>query len=375
MRRFLHLASRGFLFLGLLLAWVQPARADFTGFTVQYGSVLIAPDRIQFSFMWGAVAREISAPANSQVTVSVTVDNTQTNTIGWIGATADEWRITLASGQEAVQVSGNQIRQTQETLSLTIPEDTESATLRIEGVDRGFWAGFYGPAVTNVQIDVSEYAQTTTTVATTTTQPEETTTIPETTTTVGEPSSLPTQVPTTSVNTDAPTSAPLPTPFPEVSPPVTETTPSTSSPTTTVASTTTQSPTTTEPATTEPPATEPATTLAQSPESTPGQTTEPITAPAETVPATAPAETFPASTEPDTTTTSSDAVPTTNLQALSDDDKEELEAQVNIFAGGYESYVPTGSTITVAQRRTVIAVTAVTLVLSSPLPGGRRKLK
>ena len=137
-RQFFHLASRGFLFLGLLVAWAEPARADFTGWTVEQGQVNITESSIQFSYQWGRVAKVISAPAGTTVSASVTIDNTTANTIGYQGQTADEWTITFSSGQEAVTVSGNEIGTTQQTVQVVVPEGSDSAVLRIAGIDNGY---------------------------------------------------------------------------------------------------------------------------------------------------------------------------------------------------------------------------------------------
>jgi hypothetical protein len=53
--------------------------------------------------------------------------------------------------------------------------------------------------------------------------------------------------------------------------------------------------------------------------------------------------------------------------------KEQFEESVNIYDGSYEEYVPVGSSITVAQRRTIVAVTTVTTML--PLPGGKKSTR
>lgn len=62
-------------------------------------------------------------------------------------------------------------------------------------------------------------------------------------------------------------------------------------------------------------------------------------------------------------------------QALSDapdDVKSELESTINVYSGQFDSYVPLGSTVTVAERRTVVAVTAVSFALPPPPPSRRR---
>lgn len=148
--------------------------------------------------------------------------------------------------------------------------------------------------------------ETTTTLESTTTTQESTTTVPETTTTVEET--------TTTVE---------------------ETTTTTQAPTTTVAPSPEISTTTTEVVTqpTEPPAT---TTI---PEPTP--TTEVVV---------------------DTTIIEQPAAD------ASDEEKMEFEQTVNIFDGTHDDYVPLGSTITVAQRRAVVAATAVLFILPVPVP-------
>lgn len=41
--------------------------------------------------------------------------------------------------------------------------------------------------------------------------------------------------------------------------------------------------------------------------------------------------------------------------------KEEFEAEINVFEGAFDDYTPTGSNVTVQQRRTIVAVTAITM--------------
>jgi len=53
------------------------------------------------------------------------------------------------------------------------------------------------------------------------------------------------------------------------------------------------------------------------------------------------------------------------------EEKQKFEEEVNVFSGGYDDYVPSGSTISVAERRTVVAVSAVFFV--TPLPAPRRR--
>ncbi len=49
----------------------------------------------------------------------------------------------------------------------------------------------------------------------------------------------------------------------------------------------------------------------------------------------------------------------------SDEVKEELEAEINVFAGGFEEYVPEDSNINVDDRRSIIAVTSTAIVATT----------
>lgn len=51
--------------------------------------------------------------------------------------------------------------------------------------------------------------------------------------------------------------------------------------------------------------------------------------------------------------------------------KEKFEAEVNIFGGGLDSYVPVGSNVTVGQRRALVAIGAV--LTAAPILTARRK--
>ena len=54
--------------------------------------------------------------------------------------------------------------------------------------------------------------------------------------------------------------------------------------------------------------------------------------------------------------------------------KEEFEAEVNVFSGSFDNYVPSGSNIDVGERRTLVAVTAtVSAAAAAPAGGGRRR--
>ena len=56
------------------------------------------------------------------------------------------------------------------------------------------------------------------------------------------------------------------------------------------------------------------------------------------------------------------------LKTATDEVKEAFEENVNIFSGTFDNYVPSGSTVSVAQRRTVVAATAVLFVAPLPIP-------
>lgn len=54
--------------------------------------------------------------------------------------------------------------------------------------------------------------------------------------------------------------------------------------------------------------------------------------------------------------------------------KSELESQLNVFSGALDSYKPLGSNVTVAERRTIVAITATVASPVSPLSTRRRKV-
>lgn len=177
---------------------------------------------------------------------------------------------------------------------------------------------------------------------TTTTEPS--TTVPESPTTL--------ETTTTSTTTTSTTVAAV---IPPPPPPVEETTVPSTFPSTSVAPSTTETP-----ATTLPPAT-----------STIPST---ITLPATTVPATTLAPEASGSSESDA---NPDPVVDTGPveQPPSDasfEEKLEFESKVDVFSGEYDDYVPAGSTVSVAQRRTVVAVTAV-LIMFAPPPTRMRR--
>jgi len=61
------------------------------------------------------------------------------------------------------------------------------------------------------------------------------------------------------------------------------------------------------------------------------------------------------------------------LNQADDETRSALEQQVNVFTGALDSYIPVGSNVTVAERRTIVAVTATVASPVSPLPAARRR--
>jgi len=53
--------------------------------------------------------------------------------------------------------------------------------------------------------------------------------------------------------------------------------------------------------------------------------------------------------------------------------KAAFEAEINVFGGQFDAYVPVGSTVDVGTRRTLVAATAATTVLPGPAAIGKRK--
>jgi len=54
--------------------------------------------------------------------------------------------------------------------------------------------------------------------------------------------------------------------------------------------------------------------------------------------------------------------------------KNQFESEVNVFSGSIDTYIPSGSNVSVAERRTIVAVTATVASPVSPLPTRRRKV-
>lgn len=89
-------------------------------------------ETIQFTYYW--TSREFTF---TDQTVNVTVTNDITNKMGGNGEVIDTYRITL----------GDQVIERTEKHGPVVYtfQIVGTQTLRLEGIDRGFWAGFYGP--------------------------------------------------------------------------------------------------------------------------------------------------------------------------------------------------------------------------------------
>lgn len=53
--------------------------------------------------------------------------------------------------------------------------------------------------------------------------------------------------------------------------------------------------------------------------------------------------------------------------------KDEFQESVNVFGGEIDTYIPSGSNVSVGERRTIVAVTATVASPVSPLPAARRR--
>jgi len=249
---------------------------------------------------------------------------------------------------------------------------------------------------TTTELTTTTTELTTTTTSTTTTVPETTTTVPETTTTW----------PTTTTTVLTPTvTVTTTTEPPQTTTTVVETTTSTSPqttttvlPSTTVVSTTIPAPATSTTTTTLPPTTTTSSTSTTTTvvADTTTTTTTPTTT---TIPETNVTNLSPIALAgavlDELTTSSSDQLEVffeeLNIEDLSpeqqdaviealsnapDDVKETFESTVNVFGGGFDDYTPLGSTVTVGERKVIVAATGVlfmapTVAVSSSTSGSQ----
>jgi hypothetical protein len=109
--------------------------------TLAFGALFSTPanaftaQTFQFTFFW--TAREFTF---TDKTVTVTVINNITNKIGGNGEVIDTYRITL--GDQRIEVTEKHDARDY----VFVIKGTQ--TIRLEGIDRGFWAGDWGPIMT-----------------------------------------------------------------------------------------------------------------------------------------------------------------------------------------------------------------------------------
>ena len=335
-----------------LLAWVQPARAETITVT--------GPTDIYFSF-----------DEPSVFTIRTYAIQNGIDSMLWL---YDSDGVLVAQNDDYYGLDSY----------LNVPVQPGQYRLRT-GVCCGNPDAWYGSSYT-LDTATAPVAPSTTTTSTTSTVPETTTTLPEETTTTWPETTTSTTSTTTTTTTVPETTVPATTP-------PTEPSTSTSSPTIPTTSTVAPSTTTTS-------SSAPTTSLA-SPTST--TTIPPILSPTST-PTSEPEPTTPPTTVPtqNEALTSVLADPTvfddlsetevveliaeiagadlTDEQAAElsavlseapDDVKKEFESQVDVFSGQFDTYVPVGSVVPVGTRRTLVAVTATTMV-AIPTPTSRR---
>ena len=128
-----------------------------SGWTVSQdgGSGVLFNGALRFSYETGEVSQTVSVSSGQTLNVSFTVDNSQTNSIGQ-GVTPDTWTATLSSSPASSTVTRS-VAHDPETfsLSITIPEGATTATMAFSGMDNGYWAGHYGPIITNVTLSAT----------------------------------------------------------------------------------------------------------------------------------------------------------------------------------------------------------------------------
>ena len=93
---------------------------------------LVNGNTIQFTYYWGSYERTFT-----DTNVVIVVTNNITNKIGGNGEVIDTYRITV--GDQVIE-------RTEKHDALTYSfQIIGTQTIRLEGIDRGFWGGYYGP--------------------------------------------------------------------------------------------------------------------------------------------------------------------------------------------------------------------------------------
>lgn len=325
---------------------------SLNGWTIEQngGNGVIADGSLKFSYYWGQVSKTVIIEQPSLVTLSIDVFTGS-------GRSGDNWFVQLGNQT----IAENNVYQNWKTVTVQTEtnEPNELLTIRIGGVDTGFWWGWYGPHFDSLFMQVEakfqeppeETTTTTSVVETTTTTilvaPETTTTIPEETTTTTEAVTT-----TTTSTTTTTTIAPRPT-APLVT---TTTTTSTVAPTTTTAS--------------EQPVTTTTINLVEN------QITE------DQAKELALDSSFLKEASKEDAQKIFESL---NVNSLNDEEKEQLiqsvtnapqeiketfEKEVNVYSLGLDSYVPVGSAVDVGTRRALIAATAAAAAVTQISPSG-----
>jgi len=94
----------------------------------------VANGSVQFSYYPGTASQTLEAPEGS--TLTITIDNTIANRIGAGNPIPDTWSVTVNG-----QVFSGDVA---EVATVTVPV-SGTIELVVSGIDRGFWAGWYGP--------------------------------------------------------------------------------------------------------------------------------------------------------------------------------------------------------------------------------------
>lgn len=113
------------------LFFATPAQADWTGTNVN-----VVNGSVQFDYRGGIATQTLDVPTEADLTL--VVNNTIANKIGWNGQVADSWTVSVNGNHFA----GNEITST--TISVRVSGEV---TITATGIDRGYWAGWYGPII------------------------------------------------------------------------------------------------------------------------------------------------------------------------------------------------------------------------------------
>jgi len=125
-----------------------------------------------FSYAGSTISQEVTVAEETQtamaeiesINLSVFVDNTQANTIGWGAPTPDPYSVTLIVRNDSNTVVGSTTyssstieTRTVELVITNVTDPNQASNLRVEiyGRDAGFWFGAYGPRVDNVNLTIS----------------------------------------------------------------------------------------------------------------------------------------------------------------------------------------------------------------------------